>query len=104
MKFLHSSCCLLKTLYKATTDLSSTLLSGECLRDNFTAFGVNSANLRYLESLILNEILSLFPLNVVINEIQSLSIVDQIRRKSINQISSRLELKWNALKFKTVCP
>ena len=72
MKFLDSSCFFLKTLYKATTDLSSTLLSGEYLRDNFTAFGVDSANLRYLESLILNGILSLFPLSVVINEIQSL--------------------------------
>lgn len=72
MKFLGSSCFILETLYKVATDLPSTLLSGEYRRQNFTAFGANNANLRYLESLILDGIFSLFPLSVVKNEIQPL--------------------------------
>lgn len=54
VRFLGSSCFLSETLYKATADLPSALLSGDYQRDNFTALGANSVNLKYLNSLILN--------------------------------------------------
>lgn len=57
MNFLGSSCFLSETFSKAIAYLSSTLLSGEYLRDNVTAFGANNANLSYSESLTLNGII-----------------------------------------------